>query len=137
MTSSELLVVGDSGTGVSAFTITLGGADSSGAILFSSLATIPVHLVASPLFGIDAWNDWRPFVHLAFVVLGVPWSFSICWEARRELLDDDGGYGGGYRFSGSPGTAGVAGAALLGGLFDGSGSAGGSGPDDSGGGDPD
>jgi hypothetical protein len=30
-------VVGDSGSGVSAFTITLGGADSSGAILFSSL----------------------------------------------------------------------------------------------------
>jgi hypothetical protein len=31
-------VVGDSGSGVSAFTITLGGADSSGAILFTSLS---------------------------------------------------------------------------------------------------
>src|SRR5688572_3925343 len=30
-------VVGDSGSGVSAFTITLGGQDSSGAILFTSL----------------------------------------------------------------------------------------------------
>lgn len=107
------------------------------AILFSSLVTVPVHLVVSPLFGVDAWNDWRPFVHLVFVVLGVPWSFSICWEARRDLLADDGGYGGSYRFSGSPGTAGVAGGALLGGLFDGSGSAGGSWSNDSGGGDSD
>jgi hypothetical protein len=109
------------------------------AILFSSLAIIPVHLVVSPLFGIDAWIEWRPFVHLAFVVLGVPWSFSICWEARRDLLDDRDGasYGGSYRLTGNPGTAAAAGGALLGGLFDGSGSAGGSWSNDSGGGDSD
>lgn len=109
------------------------------AILFSSLVTLPVHLVVSPLFGIDVWNDWRPFVHLAFVVLGVPWAFSICWEARRDLLDDRGGngYGGSYRFSGSPGTAAASGGALSGGLFDGSGSAGGSWSTDSSGGDSD
>lgn len=109
------------------------------AIIFSSLVTMPVDLVVSPLFGVDVWNDWRPFVHLVFVVLGVPWSFSICWESRRDLLADgmDRGYGGSYRFSGNPGTAGVAGGALLGELFDGSGSAGGSWSDDSGGGDSD
>lgn len=109
------------------------------AILFSSLIIMPVHLVVSPLLGIDAWNDWRPFVHLAFVLLGVPWSFSICWEARRDLLDDrdDPGYGGSDRFRGNPGTAGAAGGALLAGLFDGSGSAGGSWSEDSGGGDSD
>jgi hypothetical protein len=105
------------------------------AILFSSLVTMPVHLVVSPLFGIDAWIHWRPFVHMAFVVLGVPWSFSICWEARRDLLDDGAGYGGSYRFSGNPGTAVGAGGALLGGLFGDSGGAGGSWSYDSGGGD--
>lgn len=104
------------------------------AIVFSSLITMPVHLVVSPLFGIDAWHEWRPFVHLAFVLLGVPWAFSICYNARRDLLYDgpDAGYGG-YRFSGNPGTAVSAGGALFGGLFDGSSGADGSWSDDSGG----
>lgn len=108
------------------------------AILFSSLLILPVQLVVSPLFGIDAWIDWRPFVHLAFVVLGVPWAFSICYEARRDLLGDDRDFGyGGYRFRGNAGTAVGAGGALFSGLFDDSGGAGGSWSDDSGGGDPD
>jgi hypothetical protein len=87
------------------------------AVLFSSIVILPVDLLLSSLWGIDAMTHWRPFVHLAFVGLGVVWAWSICYDARRDLLYD-GGYGG-YQFRGSPGTAAVAGGSLFSDLFGG------------------
>jgi hypothetical protein len=95
------------------------------ALLGSGLVTMPVHFVVAPLWGIDVWNDWRPFVHLAFVALGVVWAFSIAREAHVDAFKDDPGYGG-YRFGASPGTAAMAGGSLFSGLAGDSGGAGGS-----------
>jgi hypothetical protein len=108
------------------------------ALLFSSIVILPVDLVLSSLWGIDAMTHWRPFVHLAFAAVGVVWAWSICYDARRDLLYDGPPIhgNGGYSFRGSPGTAAVAGGSLFSDLFGGdSGGAGGSWSSDSDGGD--
>ena len=92
-------------------------------LLGSGMVAMAVHMVVSPLWGIDVWIDWRPFVHLAFVALGVVWAFSIAREAHVDAFRDDHDYGG-YRFSGSPGTAVSASGSMFSGLFSDSGDGG-------------
>lgn len=135
-----MLGLGRYGLFLTYFLMGLFGCSFISALLFSSIVIFPVDLVVSFLWGIDAVTRWHPFVHLAFAALGVVWAWSICYDARRDLLYDGpsgGGYGG-YPFSGSPGTAAVAGGSLFSGLLGDSGGAGGSWSSDSdGGGDSD
>lgn len=136
-----MLGLGRYGMFLTYFLMGLFGCSFISALLFSSILVLPVDLLLSSLWGIDAMIYWRPFVHLAFVALGVVWAWSICYNARHDLLYDgpfSGGYGG-YQFRGSPGTAAVAGGSLFSELFGGdSGGAGGSWSSDSdGGGDSD
>jgi hypothetical protein len=133
-----MLGLGRYGLFLTYFLMGLFGCSFIAALLFSSIVILPVDLVLSSLWGIDAMTHWRPFVHLAFAALGVVWAWSICYDARRDLLYDgpsSGGYGG-YQFRGSPGTAAMSGGSLFSELFGGdSGGAGGSWSSDSDGGD--
>jgi hypothetical protein len=117
-------------------------------LLFSGIVMMAVHVVVSPLFGIDAWREWRPLLHVAFAVGGAVMALRMHFDERGDFYEDGAsGYRGpryhrpryrGPRHRGSVGTAAMTSGTLLGGLTSPSGdSAGGSWSDDSGGGDSD
>lgn len=56
-------------------------------LLLSSLLIIPVHLIASPVYGIDAWREWRPLLHAALAGAGAILALWMHFAARRSLRD--------------------------------------------------
>jgi hypothetical protein len=102
-------------------------------LVASALLILFVQAVVSPVFGIDAWQAWRPTLHCVLAVLGAIVGFWAMYEDRHTLYDESPLLPARYRGPrGSLRTGGMVGGQMMSGLGERW-----SDSDDSGGGDSD